>query len=238
VYAFMALLAATVQTGIAAAARKVEDVRTRRTVQKARPQTCDDLAGQLETPGGVGPSELYARATAGQDDTLTAPFSGAECVWYVVRARERFWAYGPGPYGPQKVERSIKAADHVSGPLAIIDETGSAQIDPAGAEFILGEPAFSGFDAREGGDGRLYDRMSELLGAPLRIRHKRMTIGVLIEEWVVTADEELRIVGRARGASEADGVVLGKSGRRPFIIAKRAAKPTRERTSLRLWGDR
>ena len=243
-YAFIALLAATVQTGMAAAARKVVDVRTRRTVQKARPQTCDDLAGQLAAPRGAvaKPSEIYARATAGPDGTLTAPFSGSECVWFVVRARERFWAYGPGPYGPQKVERSIKAAEHVSGPLAIIDETGSAQIDPAGAEFILGEPAFSGFDARDGGDGRLYARMSELLGAPPRIRHKRMTIGVLIEEWVVTADEELRIVGRARGASEADGIVLGKSGRRPFIIAKRAAaaipRPTRERTSLRLWGDR
>lgn len=242
-YAFMALLAATVQTGIAAAARKLEDVRTRRTVQKARPQTCDDLAGRLAAKGGVGPSEIHARAAAGPGGPLTAPFSGTECVWYVVRARERFWAYGPGPYGPQKVERSIRAADHVSGPLAIIDETGGAHIDPAGAEFVLGEPAFSGFDAREGGDGLLYARMSELLGAPLRIRHKRMTIGVLIEEWVVTADEELRIVGRARGlggsaAPEGTGVVLGKSGRRPFIIAKRGATPTRERTSLRLWGDR
>ena len=242
-YAFMALLAATVQTGIAAAARKVEDSRTRRTVQKARPQTCDDLAGRLPAPRRVGPSEIHARATAGPAGALTAPFSGAECVWYVVRARERFWAYGPGPYGPQKVERSIKAADHVSGPLAIVDETGSAMIDPAGAEFILGEPAFSGFDAREGGDGRLYTRMSELLGAPVRIRHKRMTIGLLIEEWIVTADEDLRIVGRARGlsgsgAAEGDGVFLGKSGRRPFIIAKPAATPTRERTSLRIWGDR
>jgi hypothetical protein len=247
VYAFMALLAATVQTGIAAAARTVEDMRMRRTVQKARPQTCDDLAVQFAAPRGVGPSEIHARATAGPDGTLTAPFSGAECVWYVVRARERFWAYGPGPYGPQKIERSIKAADHVSGSLAIVDETGSAMVDPAGAEFILGEPAFSGFDAREGGDGRLYARMSELLGAPVRIRHKRMTIGVLIEEWVVTSDEELRIVGRARGlsgsgaaegAAEDDGIFLGKSGRRPFIIAKRAATPTRERTSLRIWGDR
>ncbi|HZB29726.1 MAG TPA: hypothetical protein VE465_06135 [Streptosporangiaceae bacterium] len=242
-YAFLALLAATVQTGIASAARTVEDMRTRRTVQKARPQTCVDLVGQLGPTRGVGPSEIQARAAAGPNGTLTAPFSGAECVWYVVRARERFWAYGPGPYGPQKVERSIKAADHASGPLAIADETGSATVDPAGAEFILGEPAFSGFDAREGGDGRLFARMSELLGEPVRIRHRRMTIGLLIEEWIVTADEELRIVGRARGLSGSgatadDGIVLGKSGRRPFLIAKRAAKPTRERTSLRIWGDR
>lgn len=231
-YAFTALLAATVQSGIVAAARKVEKVRTRRTVQKARPQTCVDLADQLAASGTVRPSEIHARAVPGPDGALTAPFSGAECVWYVVRASERFWAYGPAPYGPQKVERSIKAADHVSGPLTIMDDTGSAQIDPTGAEFLLGPPAFSGFDAREGGDGRLHARMSELLGAPLRVRHKRMTIGFLVEEWIVTADEELRVVGRARGLSGTDasaldgaGVVLGRAGRRPFVIAKRAAAP-------------
>ena len=247
-YAFMAMLAATVQNGIAAIARVVANVRTRRTVRMARPQTCVDLAGldgrgARPGPGGTRPSEIHARAAAGPQGTLTAPFSGAECVWYVVRASERFWAYGPGPYGPRKVERSIKAADHVSGPLTIVDDTGSAQVDPTGAELLLGAPAFSGFDAREGGDGRLYARVSELLGAPPRIRHKRMTIGVLVEEWVVTADEELRIVGRARGVSGASGsaepdpvsaavdaavgAVLGRSGRRPFVIARRPATPAR-----------
>ncbi|HEU5156913.1 MAG TPA: hypothetical protein VFU43_07940 [Streptosporangiaceae bacterium] len=231
-YAFTALLAATVQAGIAAAARKVGEARTRRTVRKARPRTCVDLVSGTSAPGSIRPSEVRARAAAGPDGPLTAPFSGTECVWYVVRARERFWAYGPGPYGPRKVERSIKAADHVSGPLTIVDDTGRAQVDPTGAEFLLGAPSFTGFDAREGGDGRLYDEMSRLLGAPLRIRHKRMTIGFLIEEWTVTADEELRIVGRARGGGDPGGpeaadIVLGRSGRRPFIIAKHAGTTTR-----------
>jgi hypothetical protein len=217
----MTLLAATVEAGMVAVARKVGHARTRRTVRKARPQTCVDLVGQVAAPKKVRPSGVYARAVAGGEGTITAPFSGAECVWYVVRAREHFWAWSPGPGGPHKVERSIKTADHVSGPLTIEDETGSAQVDPAGAEFDLGTPVFRGFDAREGGDGLLYDRMSELLRAPMRIRHKRMTIGFLVEEWVVTADEELHIVGRARG--EHGDVVLGKSGLRPFVIAKRAA---------------
>jgi hypothetical protein len=236
VYAFLALVSATAQAATLAVARKVRDVRTRRTEQRARPQTCVDLVGQLAASGGARPSEIHARAAAGPAGTLTAPLSGAECVWYLVLARERFWAYGPGPYGPQKVERSIKAADHVSGPLTIIDDTGSAQVDPTGADFQLGPPAFSGFDAREGGDGRLYDLVSELVGAPLRIRHKRMTIGVLVEEWIVTEGEELRIVGRPRGVGGPGGaggldiadVVLGKSGRRPFVIAKQPATRARE----------
>jgi hypothetical protein len=240
VYAFLALLSTTVQAGIATAARRVADVRTRRTVRKARPRTCVDLAvpaGRALAPGSARPSEVYARATAGPDGTLTAPLSGAECVWYIVRARERFRAYGPGPYGPRMVERSIASADHVSGPLAIEDDTGSALVDPGGAEFLLGAPAFSGFDAREGGDGRLYSRMSDLLGAPLRVRHRRMTIGFLVEEWIVTVGEELRIVGRpsgkgdrgpgGSGGPDATSVLLGKTGRRPFVIAKRAATSAR-----------
>ena len=229
-YAFTSLVAATVEAGHVAVARKVQNVRTRRTVQKARPQTCVELVGQVAAPRAARPSEVYARAAAGPAGTLTAPLSGAECVWYVVRARERFWAYGHGPYGPRKVERSIKAADHVSGPLAIVDDTGSALVDPIGADFQLGAPAFSGFDARDGGDGQLYARMSELLGAPLRIRHKRMTIGIAVDEWIITADEELRIVGRASGRTapgepDTTSVLLGRAGRRPFVIAKRTATP-------------
>lgn len=226
-YAFMTLLAATVESGITAAARKVHGLHTRRTVRKALPQSCVDLAGQLAAKGKIRPSEVVAHAAEGPDGTVTAPFSGAECVWYVVRARERFWAYGPGPYGPKKVERSIKAVDHVSGPLHITDHTGAAQVDPTGAEFDLGEPAFSGFDARDG-DGALYDRMSELLGKPMRVRHRRMTIGFLIEEWIVTEDEELRIVGRAKGdrglGSGAD-LVIAKAKRRPLLVAKPTPAP-------------
>jgi hypothetical protein len=218
VYVFLTLLGATVQAGLVAAARRVESMRTRRTVRKARPKTCIDLVGEVAAPGRTRPSGVSARAVAGRQGMLTAPFSGAECVWYVVRAQERFWAYGPGPYGPKKVERSIKTADYASGSLTIVDETGSVQVDPAGAQFSLGSPAFSGFDARAGGSGRLYERMSELVGAPLRIRHKRMTIGFLIEEWIVTEDEELHVVGRARG--EQGEVVIAKIGRRPFVVAK------------------
>jgi hypothetical protein len=218
VYEFLTLLGATVQAGIVAAARRVESMRTRRTIRKARPKTCIDLIGEVDAPGRTRPSGVSARAVAGPRGTLTAPFSGTECVWYVVRAQERFWAYGPGPYGPKKVERSIKAANYVSGPLTVVDETGSVQVDPAGAQFSLGTPAFTGFDAREGGDGRLYERMSKLTGAPLRIRHKRMTIGFLIEEWIVTEDDELHVVGRVRG--EQGDVVIAKVGRRPLVVAK------------------
>ncbi|HEY7482947.1 MAG TPA: GIDE domain-containing protein [Streptosporangiaceae bacterium] len=226
-YAFMTLLAATVEAGLTAVARKVQSVRTRRTVRKALPQSCVDLVGQLGARGKIKPSEIFAHAAEGPEGTVTAPFSGAECVWYVVRVREKFWAWGPGPFGPQKVERSVKAVDHVSGPLVIVDHTGNVQVDPTGAEFELGEPAFSGFDAREG-DGALYGRMSELLGEPLRIRHRRMTTGFLIEEWIVTEGEELRIVGRARGdrglGSGAE-LVIAKARRRPLLVAKPTPAP-------------
>jgi hypothetical protein len=224
VYAFIALVAATVEAGLVATARKVAGIRTDRTVHKARPQTCADLVDLVATPGRTRPSEVYARAAAGPEGTITAPLSGIECVWYVVRAQERFWAYGPGPYGPKKVERSVKAATHFSGPLAIVDDTGSARVDPKRAAFDLGDPDYSGFEAREGGDGRLYAQVSELVGAPLRARHKRMTIGFLIEEWIVSEGEELHVVGQAH--SEPDGsVVLGRQGIRPSVIAKEAPSP-------------
>jgi len=217
-YQFLTLLAATVQAGILAVARKVESVRTKRTVRRAKPLTVVDLVGEAATPRRTRPTGVSARAVAGPEGTLTAPFSGAECVWYVVRAHEHFWAWSPGPFGPPKVKRSIKAADHHSGPLTVVDDTGSVQVDPAGAEFDLGAPVFSEFDARVGGDGQLYEQMSELVGAPLRIRHKQMTIGFLIEEWIVTEDEELHIVGNAR--DEQGDIVLAKGGRRPFVVAK------------------
>jgi hypothetical protein len=222
----MTLLAHTVEAGVSAAARGVGRARSKRAVQRAEPQTCADLVAQVGAMGASGApraSEVTAAAISGPSGPATAPLSGLECAWYLVRVYERFAAWRPGPLGPTRVERQVKVAEQVSGRLTIRDHTGSVRVDPAGAEYSLGTPSFSGFEARVGGDGSLMDEITRTFGVPLRPRHRNMTVGFLVEEWIVREGEDMHVVGQARG--EGVDVVLGKPAMRPFVVARRAATP-------------
>jgi hypothetical protein len=218
-YALMTLLAQTIEIGVTTAARSVSKARTKRAVQKAEPRTCVDLVTLAGASGSAPAAEINARAAG---EVVIAPLSGAKCVWYVVRVYERFYAWRPGPLGPAKVERQIKVAEQSAGRLLIRDATGEVRVDPAGADLSLGATSYSGFEGRTG-DGALLARVGRLLGGPVRARHQAMTIGFLVEEWIVRESEELHVVGQAR--TEAGEVVLGKPALRPFVIGRSATAP-------------
>jgi hypothetical protein len=225
VYGLMTLLAGAVEAGMTATARGLGRARTRRAVQRARPQTCADItqAGVLAANGAAPVAEVSAQAVLGPAGQVTAPLSGIECAWYLVRVHERFRAWRPGPLGPRRVERQVMAAEQVSGRLAIRDDTGGLRVDSKGAEYFLGPPSYRAFEERVGGDGSLMTQLTRVFGVPLRPRHGTTTVGFLAEEWVVREGDDLHIVGQARG--EIGEVVLAKPALRPFVIAAAAHTP-------------
>ncbi|MCO5968770.1 E3 ubiquitin ligase family protein [Actinoallomurus soli] len=204
----MTLITAGVEAGADAMAKKIGQARRRRALGAAEP-----LVGNA--PGA--PREVTGQAVAGPAGPLTAPLSGRPCVWYSVTVSERYWAWRPGPLGPTRVVRDLKAAERTSGPLYVAGDTAAVRVDAHGAELEPAEPSFAEFE--DSPYGPLAARLATLLGAPPRPRHRDRTIGFLVEERLVVAGEPLRVVGAAR--TELGDLVLGKSALLPLIISRR-----------------
>jgi len=210
VYALMTLLAAGVEAGAGAVSKKVGTARRRRVINKAEPVT-DGATGRLREASG--------RATAGPAGQITAPFSGRPCVWYVLTVHERYHAWRPGPLGPTKVVRHTKVAEQLSGPLYVTGDTAAVRVDARGARLELGEPAFSDFE--DSPSGPLAARLAARLGGRLRPRHRERTLGFLLEEHIVAADDMLYVVGQTR--TELGDLVIGKPTMQPFIVSRTPA---------------
>jgi E3 Ubiquitin ligase len=210
VYALMTLLSAGIEAGADAVSQKVGTARRRRAIHKAEPVT-DAGAGRLR--------EIRGRATAGPAGPITAPFSGKPCVWYVLTVRERYHAWRPGPLGPTKVVRHTRVAEQLSGPLYVTGDTAAVRVDARGARLELGEPVFAEFE--DVPNGPLATRLAGMLGGRLRPRHRDRTLGFLVEERLVTADDPLYIVGQAR--TELGDLVIGKPSMQPFIVSRTPA---------------
>lgn len=227
-YGVITLLVATVEAGVMATVRAVRKARTRRAAAKAAPLTAAQLATP-PTPQGraaARPRELSGGAVAGPGGTLVSPLSQTPCVWYAISVKERFQAWRPGPLGPIRIERHLALATHVSGNLLLQDETGSINIDPRGAELVLGAPALSRFEPREvaAAPDSLTARTMRLIGRALRGRPRGVTLGFVIEEMVVHAGEQLHVIGHVR--DDLGQVVVGKRGTQPFVISRGSALPT------------
>ncbi|MGH3388761.1 MAG: GIDE domain-containing protein [Actinomadura sp.] len=227
-YGFMTLLAGAVEAGITATARGFGRARTARALLRAQPRTCADIAraGAFAADGRTASmpiAEVRAQVVLGPGGPVTAPLSGIECAWYLVQVRERFRVWHPGPIGPGRLERQVTVARQLSARLAVRDDTGGLRVDAMGAEYFLGPPSYHAFEERVGGDGTLMAELARVFGTPLRSRHGTMTVGFLVEEWVLREGDELRIVGQAR--SEIGEVVLAKPALRPFVVAAPAHAP-------------
>jgi hypothetical protein len=210
VYALMTLLSAGLEASAGALSKKVGTARRRRVINKAEPV-------RDATPGR--PRQISGRAVAGPAGAVTAPLSGRTCVWYALMVHERYHAWRPGPLGPTKVVRQVKVAEQLSGPLYVTGDTAAVRVDGRGARFELGDPVFSDFEDRP--NGPLATRLAGLLGGRLRPRHRERTLGFLIEEHVVLADEPMYVVGQAR--TELGDLVIGKPAMQPFIVARTSA---------------
>jgi hypothetical protein len=213
-YALMALITAGVEAGLGAVSRSVGKIRRRRAISRAEPLT-EATAGSSR--------EVTGRAVASPAGPVTAPLSGRSCVWYAVVVRERYYTLRPGPLGPAKVERHVTVAEHTSGPLHVTGDAATVRVDPHGADLDLGEPEFAEFVERGETNAELAARLATLLGTPPRPRHRDRTLGLVVEEWVVAADDPLYVVGQVR--SELGDLVIGKSAMRPLIIFRAAPVP-------------
>lgn len=216
-YALLALISALVEAGIGAASRSIGEARRRRAISRAEPLT-DERAGR--------PREVTGRAVAGPGGPVTAPLSGEPCVWYAVVVSERYRAWRPGPLGPTEVERHVELAEHTSGPLHVTAGAATVRVDTRGADLDLGEPEFCEFVAPGETGGGLSGRLVELLGTPPRPRHRSRTVGLVVEEWVVAADDPLYVVGQAR--SELGDLVICRSAMRPLIVSRATRVPAGE----------
>ena len=211
-YALMSLLSVGISAGADAVVKKAGVLRRRQTVS-----TADPLTGAATG----GPREVSGHAVAGSDGPITAPLSGEPCVWYAVTVLEHYHAWRPGPLGPGKVVRHVKAAEQISGPLHVVGDTATVRVDTQGADLDLGEPVFSEFE--DAPDGELATRLAALLGTPLRARHRRRTLGFVIEERTIAADDPLYIVGQAR--ADLGDLVIVKPAMRPLIVSRTSPVP-------------
>jgi hypothetical protein len=212
VYALMTLLATGIEAGADAMSKRVGTARKRRAIDKAEPLT-DATTGT--------PREVSGRAVTGPAGLVTAPMSGESCVWYSITVLERYHAWRPGPLGPTKVVRHVKVAEQTSGPLYVTGDTAAVRVDARGADLDLGEPAFTAFEEAPGGP--LATRLASVLGTRLRPRHRERTLGFVVEERVVAADDPLYVVGQVR--TELGDLVIGKPAMRPFIVSRTLAVP-------------
>jgi hypothetical protein len=210
VYALMTLVAAGLEAGAGAVSKRVGSARRRRVIHKAEPVT-DATAGRLR--------EVSGRATAGPAGQIVAPFSGRPCVWYALTVQERYHAWRPGPLGPTKVVRHTKVAEQMSGPLYVTGDTAAVRVDARGARLELGEPVFTDFE--DSPSGPLAIRLAAMLGGRLRPRHRERTLGFVLEEHIVTADDRLYVVGQTR--TELGDLVIGKPTMQPFIVSRTPA---------------
>jgi hypothetical protein len=210
VYALMTLLAAGIEAGAGAVSKRVGSARRQRAIDRAEPLT--DATSRT-------PRELRGHAVIGPGGPVTAPLSGRACAWYSVTVRERYQAWRPGPLGPTKTVREAGIGELTSGPLHVTGDTTSVRVDVRGADLDLGSPAFAEFEDSPGGP--LAARLTGLLGSPLRPRHRDRTLGFVVEEHVILADDPLHVVGQAR--TELGDLVLGKPTMRPFIISRTSA---------------
>jgi hypothetical protein len=213
VYALMTLVSAGIEAGVGVVSKKVGSARRRRAIEAAEPVT-DATAGRLR--------EISGHATAGPGGVVTAPLSGRTCVWHALTVHERYHAWRPGPLGPTRVIREVKVAEQLSGPLYVTGEVAAVRVDARGARLELGEPAFAQFE--DSPTGPLAHRLAAMLGGRLRPRHREHTIGFVVEEHIVVADEPLYVVGQAR--TELGDLVIGKPSMRPFIVSRTPAVRT------------
>ncbi|MFL5909193.1 MAG: GIDE domain-containing protein [Gaiellaceae bacterium] len=211
-YALMTMLAAGIEAGAGALSKKVGSARRRRVIHQAEPVT-DAASGRLR--------EISGRAVAGAGGQLSAPLSGEPCVFYAVTVRERYLAWRPGPLGPTKVVREVRVAQRISGPLHVVGDTASVRVDARGADLSLGEPVFAEFE--DVPNGPLTGRLAPVLGDRLRPRHRERTLGFMVEEHIVRADDELYVAGQAR--TELGDLVIAKPAMRPFIVSRMSAMP-------------
>ena len=209
-YALMTMISAGIEAGAGAVSKKVGTARRRRVIQKAEPVT-DTTTGRLR--------EISGRATASPAGTITAPFSGRSCVWYVLTVHERYQAWRPGPMGPTKIVRQVRVAEQLSGPLHVTSDTVAVRVDARGARLELGEPAYTAFE--DSPSGPLAARLAAMLGGRLRPRHRDRTLGFVLEERIVTEGDVLYVVGQTR--TELGDLVIGKPAMQPFIVSRTSA---------------
>jgi hypothetical protein len=210
VYALMTLISAGFEAGAGAVSKKVGTARRRRVIQKAEPVT-DSTTGRLR--------EISGRAIVGPAGTITAPFSGKSCVWYVLTVHERYQAWRPGPMGPTKIARQTKVAEQLSGPLHVTSDSAAVRVDARGARLELGDPVFTEFE--DSPSGPLAARLGAMLGGRLRPRHRDRTLGFVVEERTVAEGDVLYVVGQTR--SELGDLVIGKPALQPFIVSRTSA---------------
>lgn len=225
-YGLITVLSATAEAGVLTVAKAISNARRRRAAAKAAPLTAAQLAAQASSRPDPRPRELTGRAVAGAEGELISPLSSTPCVWYAITVKERFQAWRPGPLGPIQVERHMPLIVHTSGLLLLKDETGGVHVDPRGADLMLGEPPLSRFEpvSVAARPDSATARVAKLISAPVQGRHRTMTVGFLIEELVVQAGDDLRVIGHPR--YDLGEVVVGKHGGRPFVISKESAMPT------------
>lgn len=186
---------------LARQARRIEDVP---------PYDCAQLPGIGADAPGMR-VEVSGRTAVGAAGPLAGPFSGSPCVWYRAVVYERTVSEERGPNGTiRRVERLEQMSEEVSSaPFLVVDETGAAEVDPAGAEVDDAVASHDRFEPAPPGGALL---------------------GVLRREWLVPPDRPVYVLGGVRAE---DGVArLGAARDGDLLVSLRAERELVARTRV------
>lgn len=145
----------------------------------------------------AGRCEVVGQAQPGDGGTLTAPFSGATCVWHRSTVTEHYWDTewrGTGSNRRrQRVRKTRQVSDERSAhPFHIDDGSGRVGVHPQDAHVDAPQQVFDRF-RNAGMDAGGWN----LSIGPITLGGGDRTIGWAYEEWVIWPGQRLYALGDA-----------------------------------------
>lgn len=148
----------------------------------------DDPRSIRSLDGYTGPVEITGTAVAGDDGTVTAPFTGSECLAYTYEVQE-LRSSGKNSHW-KTLDAGQDGVDFV-----VDDGTDRVRVDPTGADVHLGEHTVTVPPGTE-----LPDRLARYVAATEAVEAQDRTVNLLVTE--LSVGNEQRFIERRLDVGE------------------------------------
>ncbi|WP_276272725.1 GIDE domain-containing protein [Haloarcula litorea] len=185
-----------------------------------------------ELDGYTGPVEVEGTAAADEAGTVTAPFTGSECLAYTYEVAELRSSGKSSSW--HTLDEGAAGVDFL-----VDDGTGRVRVDPDGADLRLGEHS-----VRVSPGTELPDRLAEYVAATDAVDEQDRTVNLLVTELHVGNEqrfterrldvgESVYVYGQARrgdapdwGSDRVDAVLGAGPGAPVFVVSDTGERAT------------